>query len=101
MFALKHTLEAYGYQTRVCVIPNSQSHIRLTGQIIDLIEEFDNEENLFIVYYIDTAEWRVRGEPNGSLNIIQPFDTIHKMLSFGGLTFRSCFNCPSPTCCIC
>jgi hypothetical protein len=41
----------YGFGTEKWLIPTKRSHHKLMGKALDFIDEFDSNDNLFIVYY--------------------------------------------------
>jgi len=43
--------DSYGFNPEIWHIPTIKSHHKLMGKALDFIEEFDQNNNLFIVYY--------------------------------------------------
>jgi hypothetical protein len=43
--------DVYGFNTEIWHIPTIRSHHKLMGKALDFIEEFDQNDNLFVVYY--------------------------------------------------
>jgi len=70
---LCHVFEKlYGFNTQIWLIPPKASQIQLTSMTCSFLQEFDAEDNLFIVYYgghgtINQArqnQWRCNRSPN-------------------------------------
>jgi hypothetical protein len=49
---LCHVFEKiYGFNVEIWLIPTRRSHHKLMGKALDYIDDYDNKDNLFIVYY--------------------------------------------------
>ena len=51
LIALNNVLRAYGFQTNVFLIPAINSHWDLMRKTLDFIQAYDNNQNLFLLYY--------------------------------------------------
>lgn len=69
---LNNVFQDYGFNTNVWEIPSRNSHLDLMIKTGEFIRSFDNDRNLFVVYYgghgrIDAerqAEWTCKRDPN-------------------------------------
>ncbi|KAK0118179.1 hypothetical protein ONS95_012484 [Cadophora gregata] len=70
--ALDNVLQSYGFQTNIFLIPGTNSHWDLMRKMIDFIQAYDNDQNLFVLYYAGhgrmnsarQAEWVFRQNPD-------------------------------------
>jgi hypothetical protein len=49
--ALNDVLQGYGFLTNVFLIPKLNSHWDLMRKTLDFIQDWDNDKNLFVLYY--------------------------------------------------
>ncbi|KAH9220602.1 hypothetical protein DL95DRAFT_239801, partial [Leptodontidium sp. 2 PMI_412] len=69
---LDNVLQDYGFQTNIFLIPAMNSHWDLMRKTLDFIQAYDNDQNLFVLYYAGhgrmngarQAEWIFGQSPN-------------------------------------